>query len=70
MNNIIEHLFQPCRNVFPDNMIKATFSQSQTENKISFQTIERNTTNGTISEVVQTISKSVKDAGGTNVLGK
>lgn len=57
------------RNVFPDNMIKATFSQSQTENKISFQTIERNTTNGTISEVVQTISKNVKDTGGTNVLG-
>lgn len=51
-------------------MIKATFSQSQTENKISFQTIERNTTNGTISEVVQTISKNLKDTGGTNVLGK
>ena len=58
------------RNIFPDNLIKATFSQSQTENTVSILNVERNTTNGTVVDAVRKLSKTVKDTGGTNVLGR
>jgi hypothetical protein len=58
------------RNIFPDNLIKATFVQYQTVNTVSKHDVERNTTNGTVLDSVQVINKSHKETGGTNVLGK
>lgn len=57
------------RNIFPDNLIKATFVQYQTVNTVSKHDVERNTTNGTVLDSVQVINKSHKETGGTNVLG-
>lgn len=57
------------RNIFPDNLIKATFSQAQTVNTADIKDVVRNTTNGTVIDTVRLISKSAKEAGGTNVLG-
>lgn len=57
------------RNVCPENMVKASFSKSQTVNTVSKRDVTFNTTNGTTSEVVKVITKTVTDTSGTNVLG-
>ena len=56
--------------MFPDNLVKATFSKSQTRNFLAFKNVQRNDTNGTSTETVSFIQKSVQETNGMNVTGK
>ena len=58
------------RNIFPDNLVKATFSKSQTKNSLAFKNVHKNDTNGSWTETVSFMQKSVEDANGVNVIGK
>lgn len=57
------------RNLFPDNLFEASFSKAQTMYKPSEKIVTKNTTNGTFSETVVTMTKYVGQAGGANLLG-
>ncbi|PVD18321.1 hypothetical protein C0Q70_20870 [Pomacea canaliculata] len=58
------------RNIFPDNMMEATFRKSQTMYRKNSEVVERNTTNGTsiVSSLIA-LSKYSGKADGINVLG-
>ncbi|XP_033760828.1 excitatory amino acid transporter-like isoform X2 [Pecten maximus] len=57
------------RNIMPDNIVDMTFQQTLTENKVTYETVLRNTTNGTVDETVRNLTKTVGKTSGTNLLG-
>ena len=62
-------LFCFTRNLFPDNLFEASFSKAQTMFRENKKHVVRNTTNGTVTETVVTMTKYVGQADGTNLLG-
>ncbi|KAK6194908.1 hypothetical protein SNE40_000441 [Patella caerulea] len=57
------------RNLFPNNMVEATFQQAQTKYSKMSETVIRNTSEGLVTENMVTVTKSNGHTGGINVLG-
>lgn len=57
------------RNIMPDNIVDMAFQQTLTQNKVTYETLLKNTTNGTTEETLRKLDKTVGKASGTNLLG-